>query len=285
MASKKKPQLASRGARLGERLSRQHGAHQPLTGAAKSKGHASKKSDGPLPKAGTPSGQSAPPPEPGDRVVEADFLAGATAVEQFPPPAFSEIAFAGRSNVGKSSLLNCLTSRKNLVRTSGTPGCTRQVAWFSTLSDDKARIDLVDLPGYGYARRSKTERKQWGDLIEGYLMQRPNLKGVVVLLDVRRGAEEDDLELLNMLRDTPRVSRSPLEITLVATKLDKLSPAAQKPALRKLQAQLGLSVLGFSSVTGIGRVPLWRKLRRIAGVALPELPGPIHEQQDGSLDR
>lgn len=208
-----------------------------------------------------------PASRPGDRIVEAEFLAGATSNALFPPPAFSEIAFAGRSNVGKSSLMNCLTSRKGLVRTSGTPGCTRQVAWFRTISDDKATIDLVDLPGYGYAKRSKSERKDWAGLIEDYLLERATLKGVVVLIDVRRGFEEDDLELIKMLQDEPRISRPPLEVVLVATKLDKLPMSKHKTELAKLKSGAGLPVLGFSSVTSIGKVALWRKLRRIAGVS------------------
>lgn len=207
---------------------------------------------------------------PGDRVVLAEFMAGATQLDQFPPPTVSEIAFAGRSNVGKSSLMNCLTSRKNLVRTSGTPGCTRQVSWFRTVSDDKAIIDLIDLPGYGYAKRSKTERRHWGDLIEGYLMERATLKGVVLLLDIRRGAEEDDLELVQMLTDQARISRAPLELTVVATKMDKLPNAAHKPALLRLEQELKRPVLAFSSTSGLGRVALWRRLRRIAGVVAPE---------------
>lgn len=212
-----------------------------------------------------------PPSRPGDRVVEAEFLAGATTIAQFPPPAFSEIAFAGRSNVGKSSLMNCLTSRKGLVRTSSTPGCTRQVAWFRSISDDKATIDLVDLPGYGYAKRSKSERKEWGGLIEDYLLERSTLKGVVVIVDVRRGFEEDDLELIKMLQDEPRISRHPTEIVLVATKLDKLPMSKHKTELAKLKGVGGLPVLGFSSEKAIGRVALWRKLRRIAGVGeMPE---------------
>ncbi len=204
---------------------------------------------------------------PGDRVVEADFLAGAMTLAQFPPPAFSEIAFAGRSNVGKSSLMNCLTSRKGLVRTSSTPGCTRQVSWFRTISDDKAEIHLVDLPGYGYAKRSKSERKEWAGLIETYLLERSTLKGVMLLVDVRRGLEPDDEELIKMLKDQPRVSRKPLEVGIVATKLDKLSGAQQKPALARLAKEIGYPLIGFSAVDGTGRVALWRKVRRIAGVS------------------
>jgi GTP-binding protein len=206
---------------------------------------------------------------PGDRIVEAEFFAGATSLELFPPPAFSEIAFAGRSNVGKSSLMNCLTSRKGLVRTSSTPGCTRQVSWFRTTSDDKAVIDLVDLPGYGYAKRSKSERRDWAGLIENYLLERSTLRGVVILIDVRRGLEPDDAELMKMLRDEPRVSRAPLELTLVATKLDKLPFSQHKPAIERLKKEIGQPVLGFSSEKAIGRVPLWRRLRRIAGVGAP----------------
>lgn len=218
-----------------------------------------------------PPATKGPAPKPGDRIVEAEFLAGATSLDQFPPPAFSEIAFAGRSNVGKSSLMNCLTGRNGLVRTSSTPGCTRQVSWFRSTSDDKAIIDLVDLPGYGYAKRSKVERKEWAGLIDGYLLERATLRGVVMLIDIRRGMEPDDAELIEMLSDEPRISRPPLELTIVATKLDKLPLSQHKTALMRLEHDIGRPLIGFSAVKGIGRVPLWRRLRRIAGVgAMPE---------------
>ena len=207
-----------------------------------------------------------PNSRPGDRVVEADFSFGATNGGQFPPPITSEIAFAGRTNVGKSSLMNSLMQGRGLVRTSGKPGCTRQVSWFSTTSDDGARIDLVDLPGYGYAKRSKGERNEWAILIEHYLLERPTLRGVVVLIDVRRGVEPDDLELVEMLEGPSRTSRKPLQITVAATKLDKLSRAAQKPALAELTKALGRPLLGYSAVDGTGRDVLWRRVRKIAGV-------------------
>lgn len=207
------------------------------------------------------------PAQPGDRVLEASFSAGATAAGQFPAPTVSEIAFCGRSNVGKSSLLNSLLERRTLVRTSSTPGCTRQVSWFRAVCDDEAQFDLVDLPGYGYAKRSKTERVAWAGLIEDYLLGRGTLRGAVVLVDVRRGPEEDERQLLELLASEPHTSRRPLDIVVVATKLDKLPGSQQKLALERIKTQLDRPVYGYSSTEHLGRVPLWRRLRRIAGVA------------------
>jgi GTP-binding protein len=203
---------------------------------------------------------------PGDRVVKAEFAAGAQSAGQFPPPVQVEIAFAGRSNVGKSSLMNRLVERRSLVRTSQTPGCTRQVSWFDVETDDGARLELVDLPGYGYAKRSKSERKEWGTLIDDYLLGRPTLRGVVVLCDVRRGFEEDDLELLKMLAEPSRTSRPQLSVVLVATKLDKLPRSQHKVRLEEIGRQVGARVHGFSSEDGTGRDALWRLLRRVAGI-------------------
>jgi GTP-binding protein len=209
---------------------------------------------------------------PGDRITSAEFAAGAQSNAQFPAPVMVEIAFAGRSNVGKSSLMNRLLERRTLVRTSSKPGCTRQVSWFDVEADDGARLQLVDLPGYGYAKRSKTERVAWGGLIDHYLLQRPTLRGVVVLADVRRGFEEDDLELLKMLAEPSRTSRHAIEVVLVATKLDKLPRAQHKPRLEELSRQVGARVLGFSASDGTGRLQLWRRLRRVAGLEVPPPP-------------
>src|SRR4051812_46210479 len=108
------------------------------------------------------------PPPP--RVSRAEFMAAATRAEQLPPPQTLEIAFAGRSNVGKSSLMNSLLERRKLVRTSGTPGCTRQISMFEVTTRLGSRLTLVDLPGYGYAKRSHSERREWAELIHTYLL-------------------------------------------------------------------------------------------------------------------
>src|SRR5690606_2282090 len=149
-------------------------------------------------------------------------------LDQVPPPTGVELAFAGRSNVGKSSLLNHLMGRRNLVRTSSTPGCTRQISFYEVTSTDGSLVTLVDLPGYGYAKRSKTERYAWADLIEGYLLERPTLAVVSLLIDFRRGLEADDLDLLELLKDDSRVARPKLSTLVVATKLDKVAQSQRK---------------------------------------------------------
>jgi GTP-binding protein len=196
-------------------------------------------------------------------VLDAEFIAGATALGQLPAPTFAEVAFAGRSNVGKSSLINDLVRRKKLVRTSSAPGCTRAINIFRVrLRTDvgEAHIDLVDLPGYGYAQRSKAERRSWGPLIEGFLRERPGLRGAVVIIDIRRGVQEDDAQLLEFLES---IDVTPI---LVATKIDKLPPSKRKPAIAKLRKQAGRQVTPYSSVTGDGREALWERLLHVSSI-------------------
>jgi GTP-binding protein len=209
--------------------------------------------------------KKAAPRKPADaatNVVGASFLAGATDVAALPAPALPEVAFAGRSNVGKSSLMNTLLARKSLVRTSSTPGCTRQINLFEAKTQDGLTLHFVDLPGYGYAKLSKSEKKSWGPMLERYLRGRITLRAVVVLVDVRRGLEDDDAQLVEFLR-APRPAGA-VRVIVVATKLDKLSLAAQKPRLAELRKATGAAVIGFSAVTGAGREELWRQLRRAA---------------------
>lgn len=196
------------------------------------------------------------------RVVHAEFVAGAVDTAGLPPPTRVEVAFAGRSNVGKSSLLNAMMQRKGLARTSSTPGCTRQLNVFDVRCADGLEVGFVDLPGYGWAKRSKVEKSQWQTMIEGYLMRRAGLRAVVLLVDSRRGVEEEDGQLVDFLRQPRQVSEpKPLEVILVATKIDKFSSSARKPALEALKKHAGARPLGFSVETGDGREELWARIR------------------------
>jgi GTP-binding protein len=183
------------------------------------------------------------------KITAARFVAAAATLARVPAPGPPEIAVAGRSNVGKSSLLNALVGRRALARTSGTPGRTRQLNFFLV----NERFLLVDLPGYGFAVGPEAERMAWGPLVEGYLGQRSVLRGVAVIVDVRRGVEEDEEQLLGYL------ARLGVPAVLVATKLDKLGRAEQGRALDRLAAAAGaIPVVGFSARTGAGRDQLWR---------------------------
>jgi GTP-binding protein len=125
---------------------------------------------------------------------------------------------------------------------------------------DEAHLDLVDLPGYGYAKRSKTERRSWGPMIEGFLEERAGLRAVVVIIDIRRGPEPDDLQLLEFLEHLG------VRAIIVATKLDKLPANKRKPALAKLKGALGHKPLGFSSVNGDGVDQLWKRILHAASI-------------------
>ncbi len=197
------------------------------------------------------------------RVVDAKFVAGAVDAASLPPPTLVEVAFAGRSNVGKSSLLNAMMQRRGLARTSNTPGCTRQLNVFEVRCSDGLVLRFVDLPGYGWARRSKTERTQWQSMIEGYLQGRAGLRAVVLLVDVRRGVEDEERQLVDFLQEPRKVSDPrPLEVLLVATKIDKVGAAGRKLALEELRRRAGVRAIGFSAMTGEGRDELWERVRR-----------------------
>lgn len=193
-------------------------------------------------------------------IVDAQFVTTAMNVASLPPPLFAEIAFAGRSNVGKSSLINCLAQRTKLARTSGTPGCTRGLNLYRLTLRGGGQLDFVDLPGYGFAQRSKSERAGWGPMIEGFLERRVGLRGVVLLVDVRRGLEEEEQQMLEYLAHIKK------KALVVATKTDRLPMNKRKTAMFALAKQSGVKALPFSAHTGEGRDELWRALSALSGV-------------------
>lgn len=203
------------------------------------------------------------PKSPPFTVQSAEFVAAARRPAELPPPTKLEIAFVGRSNVGKSSLLNKLLNRRGLARTSSTPGCTRQINFFDVRSVSGLELLLVDLPGYGYASRSKQERGEWAELIEHYLLERSTLRAAAVLFDSRRGLEPDDVDAIELVTQHGRVSRAAPEVVLVATKLDKV-PARQRPKLEDQRLE-GRRVVPFSTEDPERVQAVWRALLRAAG--------------------
>ena len=198
----------------------------------------------------SPPGDEAAPPREPLVVRQLEFLGGMAGARGWrPEPSLPEVAFAGRSNVGKSSLINRLVSRKKLARVSNTPGRTREINFFR-VNDD---FILVDLPGYGYARISKEARAAWKPLIEDYLSGSPRLRGIVQLLDARHDPTRDDLQMLEFLADLG------VPTILVATKTDKLPRATVPKRVRELADATGVEedqIIPFSAVTGLGRIEL-----------------------------
>jgi GTP-binding protein len=190
---------------------------------------------------------------------EVSFVTSAFKPDQFPPPDRPEVAFAGRSNVGKSSLINRLMERKNLAKISSQPGKTKSINFFSVENS----FYLADLPGYGYAAVSRTIRQGWKHLVEAYLTRRPNLKAVVVIIDIRRGPGDADRELLNWLR------AHKIRTVIVLTKADKVSggKARQRGDLISQElAEEGLDhPLRFSAKTGQGKDELWKRIHEAIG--------------------
>ena len=209
------------------------------------------------------------------KLLSAEFVVSAAEPAQFPTGDLPEIAFAGRSNVGKSSLLNTLLGRKNLARVSQTPGRTRLLTFFRvTLAshgakDSPEKFLFVDLPGYGYAKVAKAVQDQWGPMIEGYLSSRPLLRGVVLLTDIRRG-EDDEVNLVHWLGEQG------LGLVAVAAKIDKLPRGQRLQALRDLETFLNVPVIGCSTVTGEGQDVVWKAIRAL--LARPPRAGASHSR-------
>lgn len=177
------------------------------------------------------------------------------ASSQFPRDPRPQIALSGRSNVGKSSLINTLLGRKSLARVSSSPGKTITINYY----DIDKKMFLVDLPGYGYAKRSKESKKVWSSLTEDFFLKNPSrdaLRLVIQLIDIRTGPTEDDVMMINWMIDMD------IPFTVVATKTDKLSPNQLKTALAQINNEYfngtGIEILPFSSITRAGKEELWR---------------------------
>ncbi|MBX3173377.1 MAG: ribosome biogenesis GTP-binding protein YihA/YsxC [Gemmatimonadaceae bacterium] len=210
---------------------------------------------------GTAGSGAAPDPLP---IRKIDYLGPMAAAGGWrPDTSLPEVAFGGRSNVGKSSLINALVRRKALARVSKTPGRTREIHFFGV----NDLFTLVDLPGYGYAKISKERQAEWRPLIEGYLRHAPQLRGIVQLLDVRRDPSDDDRQMLDLLAELE------LPTLVCVTKVDKLSKGAVAGRIKELARGLALDpeqVIAFSSVTGAGRDEL-------AAAVVSLVSGPVAE--------
>jgi len=167
-----------------------------------------------------------------------DFMLGVAGLSQLPEANMPEIAFAGRSNVGKSSLVNALTGRKTLAKTSNTPGRTQQLNYFN-LGD---RLYMVDMPGYGYAKVSKTKRDDWTQLVFDYLRGRATLRCVFILIDARHGFKDSDIELMKMLDETA------VQYRIVLTKTDKVKNQELNKVSENITAILKTHAAGFPGV-------------------------------------
>jgi len=188
------------------------------------------------------------------KIVRAEFVKSAVRPEHYPETAMPEVAFVGRSNVGKSSLINTLVGRKDLAKTSNTPGRTQLINFFSV----NGKISFVDLPGYGFAKVAKSLRKDWGEMIEAYLQGRQYLAMVIFVLDIRRDPNDDDLSLRDWLQNFR------IPYLFVLTKADKLSRNQANVRRRVIEKYLGLPAgvkpILFSAKTQEGKSDIWQVL-------------------------
>ncbi|SMO36898.1 ribosome biogenesis GTP-binding protein YihA/YsxC [Melghirimyces algeriensis] len=188
------------------------------------------------------------------KVTQAEFVISAVKPAQYPADALPEIALAGRSNVGKSSLINCLINRKNLARTSSKPGKTQTINFYRI----NEALYFADMPGYGFARVPKTVKAAWGRMIESYLSNREALYGVIQVVDLRHPPTGDDRSMYSWLKhyDIPAI--------VVATKADKISRGNWSKHLKQIRNGLDLSaadpLILFSAQTGQGKADLWKEI-------------------------
>ncbi len=189
-------------------------------------------------------------------IKSAEFITSAVKPSQYPPAVLPEIAFAGRSNVGKSSLINTLVNRKRLVKTSSTPGRTQLINFFNI----NEKFSFVDIPGYGYAKVPASVKKKWGPMIETYITTRKTLKGVVLIMDLRRTPGPEEMNMLDWLNHygIPSVP--------VLTKSDKLSKTRQQKQLKKISNTLSAdkdNLILFSAKSRQGKDEVWDVVKKL----------------------
>jgi GTP-binding protein len=194
------------------------------------------------------------------RITSAEFITSAVTRAQYPADIGPEIAFVGRSNVGKSSLINTLLNRRGLAKTSATPGKTRTINFFRV----NGQLGFVDLPGYGFARVSRTERAAWGPMLAQFFQLRQGLRGVIQLVDARHAPTADDRRTRTWLLQWQR------PLLVVATKVDKIGRTQRPGHVKQIAEALGLdevaSILVFSAQTGEGREKIWQWIRGVTGL-------------------
>lgn len=199
-------------------------------------------------------------------IKNVEFIKSATRPAHYPAGDFPEIAFAGRSNVGKSSLINVLVNRKSLVRTSSTPGRTQLINFF----DVNGEFTLVDLPGYGFARVPLAVKKEWGPMMETYLSKRANLRGVILILDIRRTPVAEDVQMLHWLR---AYSVKPI---IVVTKCDKVSKNERAKQAAVIAQTIGIQMAElnfFSALSKEGKDQIWQRIEGVLYGAETEAVG------------
>jgi len=191
------------------------------------------------------------------KIIKSDLHAIAVGPKQYPQDEFPEIAFAGRSNVGKSSFINSMINRANLARTSGKPGKTRTINFY--IINDSFRF--VDLPGYGYAIASKSEKEKWGKIIEKYLTDRKNLKEVILIVDIRHEPTEQDLMMYQWIKSFGYTG------IVIATKADKISKGNWQKHIKIIKDKLEIKdtnlIIPYSSEKKINKDKVWQKFEEI----------------------
>lgn len=210
------------------------------------------------------------------QIVEAGFVKTAVKPEDWPRGFLPELAFVGRSNVGKSSMLNALTRRTGLARVSTTPGRTRALQFFEvsyrpTPAARPRKVRFCDLPGYGYAKASKSERDEWASMIEDYVRDRKDLQAVILIVDARHEPQPSDHDALQFLREA-----CGRRVIVAATKMDKIVKSKRIGVTAMVEREMGLAkgdAIPFSAMEGTGSEALWARIARIAGEASPDAGG------------